>query len=124
MGHLELVAHMKIRPGRLEGFKAQAAELVRVARERDTQTLRYDWFIDEAAMECEVHEIYLGEQGLMEHNQHIMDARALLFRESAYDHRMAVYGEISPELSSLFVKHAGGVSKFAFFGGFAPSPAV
>jgi hypothetical protein len=33
MGHFELHAHLKIRPGQLEGFKAQAAELTRITRE-------------------------------------------------------------------------------------------
>jgi hypothetical protein len=35
----------------MEGFKAQVAEIVRLSREKDTQTVRYDWFIDEDAME-------------------------------------------------------------------------
>jgi quinol monooxygenase YgiN len=124
MSHLEVVARMKVRPGRMESFKAQAAEMVRLAREKDTQTLRYDWFIDEGAGECEVHEVYLGEEGLMEHNRNIMAARALLFKDSADDHRMAVYGEISPELTALFDRHAGGVGKFTFFRGLAPAPDV
>jgi quinol monooxygenase YgiN len=124
MGHLEVVARLKIRPGQVERFRAQVAEIVRIAREKDTQTLRYDWFIDEQALECEVHEVYVSEQGLIEHNQHIMGARELLFRESALDHRMAVYGEISQQLKSLFDKHAGGVSKFSFFQGLKQSPAV
>jgi quinol monooxygenase YgiN len=124
MSHLELIAHLKIRPGQLEGFKTRAAELVRLTRELDTQTLRYDWFIDEVGMECEVHELYLSEQGLMEHNHHIMEARSLLFKEAAFDHRMAVFGEISPELGNLFDKHAGGVSRFSFFQGLQVSPAV
>jgi len=38
--------------------------------------LSYEQFIDEAAMECEVHELCLSEQGLIEHNPHIMEARA------------------------------------------------
>jgi hypothetical protein len=107
----------------MERFKARAAELVRLTRERDTQTIRYDWFIDEAAMECEVHELYLSEQGLMEHNQHIMEARKLLFEDAASDHRMAVFGAISPELKSLFDKHAGGVSRFSFVEGLQGAPA-
>jgi len=47
MSHFELHAHLKIRRGELEGFKAQAAELIRITREQDTKTLRYDWFIKE-----------------------------------------------------------------------------
>jgi quinol monooxygenase YgiN len=68
MGHLEMIAHMKIRPGQLQGFKAQAAEILRLTREKDTKTLRYDWFINKDGTECEVHEIYVNEEGLKEHN--------------------------------------------------------
>ena len=74
MSHFELHAHMKIRPGQLEGFKAQAAELIRITREQDTKTLRYDWFIKESGTECEVHEAYVNEEGLFQHNMHIMEA--------------------------------------------------
>lgn len=33
----ELSAHMTIRPGQLEGFKQQAAEIIRLTQENDTQ---------------------------------------------------------------------------------------
>ena len=36
MADLEVYAHMKIRPGQLEGFKQQAAELIRLTKEKDT----------------------------------------------------------------------------------------
>src|SRR5512132_2111907 len=109
MGPLELHAHLRIRPGQLEGFKVQAAEIMRLARETDTQTIRYDWFIDEAGTECEVHEAYLSGQGLVEHNTHVMDARAILFEKYAYDHRMTAFGEVSDELRELADRHAGGI---------------
>lgn len=124
MGHLEVIARLKIRPGQLEGFKAQAAELIRLAREKDTQTLRYDWFIDENAMECEVHEAYVAEEGMFEHNMNVLDARDALFRDFAFDHRMSVYGEISQQLKDLGKKHAGGIREFSFFQGLEPAPAV
>jgi quinol monooxygenase YgiN len=66
MSHLELHAHVKIRPGQLEAFKAQAAEIMRITPEQDTKTLQYDWFIKEDGTECEVHEAYLYEEGLLE----------------------------------------------------------
>ena len=117
MGQLELHANLKIRPGQMEGFKAQAAEIMRLTREKDTKTLRYDWFIDEAAMEAEVHELYESEEGLFEHNLHVVEAREILFRDYAYDHRMTAFGEISPELRKLSEKHAGGITVFSFFQG-------
>ncbi|MEV5837659.1 hypothetical protein [Nocardia sp. NPDC052112] len=124
MGHLELHAHLKIRPGQLEGFKAQAAEIMRLTREKDTQTLRYDWFISEDGTECEVHEAYPGGQGLIEHNTHIMDARAILFEKYAYDHRMTAFGEVSQELRELAYKHAGGIAVYSFLQGLGTAAAV
>jgi hypothetical protein len=38
MAYLEVIARAKVRPGQLEGVKAQAAEIVRVTREQDTST--------------------------------------------------------------------------------------
>jgi len=85
MAYLEVIARAKVRPGQLEGVKAQAAEIVRVTREQDTHTLRCDWFINEDGTECEVHEAYLSEEGLIEHNQHVVEVRDALFRDHAFD---------------------------------------
>ena len=117
MDHLQVIARVKVRPGQLEGFKTQAAEILRLAQEKDTQTLRYDWFLNEDKTDCEVHEAYLSEEGLIEHNQHVVAVRDAWFRNYAFDHRMSVYGEISQQLSDLFNKHAGGVNKFSFVQG-------
>jgi quinol monooxygenase YgiN len=124
MGHLEVTAHLKIRPGQLDGFKTQATEIMRLSREHDTQTLRYDWFINDDGTECEVHEAYLSEEGLIEHNAHVMAARAVLFEKYAYDHHMCVYGEISEALRDLFDQHAGGVSSYSFLQGLQSAAAV
>ena len=45
MATFEVSAHMTVRPGQLEGFKKQAAECIRITKEKDTHTLRYDWFL-------------------------------------------------------------------------------
>jgi quinol monooxygenase YgiN len=124
MGHLEVHAHMKIRPGQLEGFTAQAAELMRLTRENDTQTIRYDWFINADGIECEVHEAYLSGQGLIEHNTHIVQARAILFEKYAYDHRMTAFGEVSPQLRELANKHAGGIAVYSFLQGLETAAAA
>jgi hypothetical protein len=105
---------VKVRPGQLEGFTTQAAEILRLAQDKDTQTIRYDWFLNQDQTECEVHEAYLREEGLIEHNQHVVAARDAWFRDYAFDHRMSVYGEISQHLSDMFNKHAGGVARFTF----------
>ena len=124
MSHFELHAHLKIRPGQLAGFKAQAAELMRITREQDTKTLRYDWFIKEDGTECEVHEAYVNEEGLFEHNMHVMEARAVLFREYAFDHQMIAFGEVSQKFRDLTKKHAEGFAVYAFLEGLGTAPAV
>jgi quinol monooxygenase YgiN len=124
MSHLEMHARMTIRPGEMEGFKAQAGELIRLTRELDSRTLRYDWYIDEAAGACEVHEAYLDEEGLFEHNIHVMQAREILFRDFASGHTMLVFGEVSDRLRKLVTHHAGGVAVYGFFQGLEAAAAV
>ncbi len=121
---LEVHAHVKIRPGQLEGFKAQAAKLIRITREQDTKTLRYDWFLKEDGTECEVHEAYVNEEGLFEHNMHIMEARAVLFKDFAFDHWMTAFGEVSQQLRDLATKHAGGITVYSFLQGLVRAATV
>lgn len=124
MTHLEVSARLKIRPGQLEGFKAQAAEIMRLTQQLDTHTLRYDWFISEDGTECEVHEAYDSEEGMFEHNQHVLEARNKLFEDFAYDHRMTAFGEVSPRLVELAKVHAGGLGRYSFLQGLQPEPMV
>jgi quinol monooxygenase YgiN len=117
----EVTARVKIREGELEGFKRQAAEIMRQVREKDTKTLRYDWFISEDGTRCEVREAYVDADAVLEHSQHIFEARAKLFRDFAYDHDMTLYGEPSPALAAAFERLAGAVeyTQFSFFQGLA-----
>jgi quinol monooxygenase YgiN len=63
MEKLEVSARMTVRERRLEGFKRQAAECIRQTKERDTKTLRYDWFLSNDETECEIREMYQGAEG-------------------------------------------------------------
>jgi quinol monooxygenase YgiN len=96
---------MTVRSGQLEGFKKQAAELIRITREKDTHTLRYDWFLSDDETECEVREAYTSPEGLIEHNRNIVEARTRLFENYADNHFMTVYGEPSPQLVDLVKAH-------------------
>ncbi|HMA38601.1 MAG TPA: hypothetical protein VKP10_00900 [Gemmatimonadales bacterium] len=124
MGYLEISAHMTVRPGCLEGFKKQAAECMRITKERDTRTLRYDWFVSSDGTECEVREAYTGPDGLIEHNSHILEARTKLFKEYADNHFMTVYGEPSQPLLDLLKAHSAGHKWFTFLEGLEPSPVI
>ena len=117
MATFEVSAHMTVRPGQLEGFKKQAAECIRITKEQDTRTLRYDWFLSNDGTECEVREAYTDPDGLIEHNTHILEARAKLFKDYADNHFMTVYGEPSPTLLALLKAHAAGFKWFSFVKG-------
>jgi pimeloyl-ACP methyl ester carboxylesterase/quinol monooxygenase YgiN len=106
----EVAARLKIRDGEFDGFKQQAAEVMKLAREQDTKTLRYDWFINADETECEVREGYLNADGLFEHNEHVAEARDSLFRDHAFGHDMTIYGEPSPALAELIERMAGHVT--------------
>jgi quinol monooxygenase YgiN len=97
----EVTARLKIREGELDGFKRQAAEVMRLAREKDTKTVRYDWFITADETECEVREGYIDADGLLEHNEHVQEARDQLFQDHAYGHDMTIYADPSPGLAEL-----------------------
>ena len=97
----EVMARLKIRDGELAGFKRQAAEMMRQTREKDTRTLRYDWFLSADGTECEVREGYVDADALIDHAQNVAEARDELFRDFAYDHEMTIYGEPSPALAQL-----------------------
>jgi len=97
----EVMARLKIREGQLAGFREQAAEMMRQTREKDTKTLRYDWFLSADGSECEVREGYVDADALIEHARNVFEARDELFRDFAYDHQMTIYGEPSPALAQL-----------------------
>jgi quinol monooxygenase YgiN len=110
MTMFEVTARLKIRDGELDGFKRQAAEVMRHAKEKDTKTIRYDWFLSDDGTQCEVREAYVDADGLFEHNHHVAEARDKLFRDFAYDHDMTIYSEPSPALAELIERLAGHVS--------------
>jgi quinol monooxygenase YgiN len=115
----EVAARLKIRQGELEGFKQQAAEIMRLTRGIDTKTLRYDWFISDDGTQCEVREGYVDADGLLEHNSHVKEARDKLFRDHAYDHDMTIYGEPSPALAELMERMSAHVrfNRYSFLQG-------
>jgi quinol monooxygenase YgiN len=115
---LEVSARMTIRDGKLDGFKQQAAECIRQTKQKETKTLRYDWFLSRDETECEIREAYVNSEGLIEHRMHIAEALDKLFNEFADDHTVTVYGDPSPQLVEMGnAQMAGRIKWFSFFKG-------
>jgi hypothetical protein len=69
--------------------------------------------------------MFPDEQGLMEHQMHIMEARTVLFRDYAYDHRSTVYGEVSQDFINLIKTRMGAaLTTFSFLQGLEESATV
>jgi quinol monooxygenase YgiN len=115
MDKLEVSARMTIRKGKLEGFKRQAAECIRQTKEKDTKTLRYDWFLGHDETECEIREAYVNSEGLVEHRMHIGEALDKLFSEFAENHTVVVYGDPSPRLLEMARRMPQGSVKWYSF---------
>ena len=121
MSTFEVRARLTIRDGQLEGFKRQAAEMMRLTRELDTGTLAYDWFISADGTQCEVREAYVDPDALVDHAFHVREARDAMFAEFADDHRMAFYGEPSPRLAELIQRIGVDHTQFGLFQALEPA---
>jgi quinol monooxygenase YgiN len=90
---IQLSAHMKIRPGKLEEFKRQAGAIIAQAKAKDPGTLQYDWFLSDDGTECEVRETYESSDALLAHVINISAPRDALFEKFATDHAIVIYGD-------------------------------
>src|SRR5262245_25032209 len=120
----EVTAQLKVRNGELDGFKRQAAEMMRLTSELDTHTVRYDWFLSADETKCEVREAYVDADALIEHSQHIGEARNKLFRDFADGHTITFYAEPSPALAKAMEAMPPGAVTVKQFFAFQPDAEV
>jgi quinol monooxygenase YgiN len=121
MSTFEVRARLKVREGQLEGFKRQAAEMMRQTREKDTGTLAYDWFLSNDGTRCEVREAYVDADALVDHAFHVREARDVMFEEFAYDHTMTFFGQPSPRLVELVDKIGVNVTYYTLLQALEPA---
>ena len=115
---LQISARMKIREGKLEEFKQQAAVCISQAKEKDPGTLQYDWFLNSDKTECEIREAYESSDALLAHRANLREALGVLFEQYATDHSVVIYGDPSPELMQKAAKMGGvGVKTYSFLQG-------
>ena len=118
-----LVTRMRVRAGRLEQFKRQAAECIRQAVAKDVGPLHYDWFLSRDGTRCEIREAYSDSEALPQHQANVRDAVDRLFGESAADPVTTVYGEPSLQFVRLADALGAEVTWFSPFAGpVAPAP--
>ena len=94
---LEISAFFKIPKGKLEEFKRLATESIRLSKEKDTGTLKYDFYISSDETECEMREEYESSEAVLEHMANLGEHQQEVFKDFPLDH-VNVYGNPSPEL--------------------------
>ena len=96
MENIQLTARFKIHDGRLEEFKKVAEECLSVTKEKDKDTLQYDWFFSKDQTECIIRENWIDSNSLLTHLGNLGDLLGKLLEVS--DLYPEVYGNPSEEL--------------------------
>jgi quinol monooxygenase YgiN len=96
MSNLQITARYKIYSGKLEEFKRIAEECHSIVKEKDRDTLQYDWYVGESPTECVLRETYPDSNALLAHLGNIGDLFGKLV--ALGDFSAEVYGEPSQEL--------------------------
>jgi quinol monooxygenase YgiN len=116
MRALEVSVRMKVRAGQLEGLKKQAAQCVKETRDKDTKTLRYDWFVSSDGTECETREASVDSDSVVEHRvKNVAAATNAVFSKFADDPIVTVCGDASPELMPFAGARMGEAVKWYSF---------
>ncbi len=96
MSTIQVTARGAIHEGKLEEFKALAADCMRTVREKDLGTTQYDWFFSEDKTQCVVRESYKDSNAVLAHIANLGPTLAALLK--ICDWTFDVYGSPSPEL--------------------------
>ena len=104
MDTIQVTVRLTIHEGKLEEFKALAAECLRSVHERDSGTLQYDWFFNDSRTECVVREMYKDSGAVLEHIANLGATLGAIL--GVCDMVLEIYGSPSAEL----VKAAAGLA--------------
>ena len=97
---IQISAIIKIPEGKLEEFKQNALECIKQVKEKDTRTLKYDWFLNSDQTECEVREEYKSSEAVIEHSTNLGPLLAKVFKDFPLE-SLTVYGDPSPQLIEM-----------------------
>lgn len=120
MNSLQILARFKIHDGKLKEFKRLADECLSVVREKDQDTLQYDWFFSEDQKECVLLEKYPDSNALLVHLGNIGDLFGEILKTGDF------YGEIYGQPSQELLNATAGlnIKIYSFYQGTVASSSV
>src|SRR3979411_1290423 len=78
VGELQGIARFKFHAGKVEEFKRLSAQCMEIVRTKDTGTLQYDIYLNDAQSEARVLERYTDSEALIELTTHLADIGAAI----------------------------------------------
>ena len=96
MSEIQGIARLKIADGKLEEFKRVASQFMQVVRTKDTGTLQYELYFNDAQTECLVFERYRDVESLLQHQKNIGGLVSALLETSTGS--SVACGKATPEL--------------------------
>ena len=98
MSKIQVSAKIRIPKGMLEEFKKHANECLEQVKEKDSETLQYDWFLSSDRTECEIREMYQSSEAVLRHQSNLREPLRALFKKFGSPSSLVIYGDPSPEL--------------------------
>ncbi len=103
MSRIQAVARFKIKPGKTSEFKRLSENCMRLAREKDPGTIRYDISLNHDETEAVVYEEYESPAAHIAHFENMGDNAAAIFAIVEMDGEL--WGDPSPELRAGVEAH-------------------
>ena len=103
MSKIQAVARFRIKPGKTGEFKRLSENCMRLAREKDPGTIRYDIFLNDDETEAVVYEEYESAEAHLAHFENMGENAAASFE--IVDMEGELWGDPSPELRAGVEAH-------------------
>jgi quinol monooxygenase YgiN len=114
---IQYAVHWKIHDGKLDDFKALAAEATALVEQNEPNMLGYHWYLNADETECTLIEQYPSTEHILVHLGNVGETLGKLLEIA--DIAINVYGTISDEargaldpLGAIYHDHLGGFSRY------------
>ena len=96
MNNLQITSRWRIHDGKLDEYKKLAEQCLAITKEKDKDTLQFDWYLSQDQTECVLRETYPDSNALLIHIANLGDLFGTLLQVADLD--AEIYGSPSQEL--------------------------
>ena len=96
MNNLQINSRWRIHDGKLDEFKKLAEQCLSITKEKDKETLQFDWYFNQDQTECVIRETFPDSDALLVHISNLGELFGNLLQVGDLD--AEIYGSPSQEL--------------------------